>query len=162
LGDFLSIHLLKEVGCPQWVINHSKKVAEKALEMSKNFKVDKELIKEAALLHDIGRCKTNSIQHGIIGARILKEKGYPKQIIKIVERHVGAGIPKEEAILLGLPPKDYIPVTLEEKIVAHADNLINGEKEVDISFVLKKWKKRLGEDHPAIERLKKLHRELKL
>lgn len=138
MGDFLSIHLLKEVGCPQWVINHSKKVAEKALEISKNFKVDKELIKEAALLHDIGRCKTNSIQHGIIGARILKEKGYPKQIIKIVERHVGAGIPREEAILLGLPPKDYMPVTLEEKIVAHADNLINGEKEVDISFVLKK------------------------
>jgi len=158
----LSIRLLKEVGCPQWVINHSKKVAEKALEISKNFKVDRKLIKEAALLHDIGRCKTNNIQHGIIGAKILKERGYPKSIIKIVERHIGAGIPKDEAILLGLPPKDYIPVTLEEKIVAHADNLINGEKEVDISFVLKKWEKKLGKNHPAIERLKKLHRELEL
>ncbi|MBC7100852.1 TIGR00295 family protein [Methanothermobacter tenebrarum] len=158
----MSIRLLKEVGCPQWVINHSKKVAEKALEISKNFKVDRKLIKEAALLHDIGRCKTNNIQHGIIGAKILKERGYPKSIIKIVERHIGAGIPKDEAILLGLPPKDYIPVTLEEKIVAHADNLINGEKEVDISFVLKKWEKKLGKNHPAIERLKKLHRELEL
>lgn len=158
----MSIRLLKEVGCPHWVINHSKKVAEKALEISKNFKVDRTLIREAALLHDIGRCKTNSIQHGIIGAKILKERGYPENIIKIVERHIGAGIPKDEAILLGLPPKDYIPITLEEKIVAHADNLINGEEEVDISFVLKKWKSKLGEDHPAIERLKKLHRELKL
>jgi len=156
----LSIHLLKEVGCPQWVIIHSKKVAEKALEISKNFKVDKKLIKEGAILHDIGRCETNSIKHGIIGAKILQEKGYPQEIIRIVERHIGAGIPKNEAILLGLPPKNYIPVTLEEKIVAHADNLINGEKEVDISFVIKKWKKRLGEKHPAIERLKNLHKEL--
>lgn len=158
----MSIRLLKEVGCPQWVINHSKKVAEKALKISKNFKVDKKLVKEAALLHDIGRCKTNSIQHGIIGAKILKEKGYPEKIIKIVERHIGAGIPKDEAILLGLPPKDYMPVTLAEKIVAHADNLINGEREVDISFVLEKWKRKLGENHPAIKRLKKLHRELKV
>ncbi len=156
----MSINLLKEVGCPQWVITHSKKVAEKALEIAKNFEVDEKLIKEAALLHDIGRCRTNNIKHGIIGAKILKERGYPKEVRRIIERHIGAGIPKEEAILLGLPPRDYLPITLEEKIVAHADNLVNGEDEVRISFVLKKWEKKLGKNHPAIKRLKNLHEEL--
>ena len=33
--------------------------------------------------------------------------------------------------------------SLEEKIVAHADNLISGTEEVDVDFVIKKWKSRM-------------------
>ena len=53
-----------------------------------------------------------------------------------------------------------MPITLEEKIVAHADNLVNGTKEVDLNFVIKKWEKLFGKDHPAISRLKKLDQEV--
>ena len=53
-----------------------------------------------------------------------------------------------------------MPLTLEEKIVAHADNLTSGTKEVDLDFVIKKWEKRLGKDHPSIERIVKLDSEL--
>ena len=82
------------------------------------------------------------------------------EIIKITTRHIGAGIPSKEAEVLGLPPGDYMPNTLEEKIVAHADNLINGTLEVDLDFVIKKWEKKFGKESSAIIRLKNLHNEL--
>ena len=81
----------------------------KALVISKKFPVNTFLVKNGALLHDIGRVKTHGIEHAVIGARILKDLGYSKEIVNIVERHIGAGIPIKEAKSLGLPPKDYLP-----------------------------------------------------
>lgn len=87
--------LYKEVNLPENVIEHCKVVAERALELSTRFNnVDRELVLSGALLHDIGRSKTHGIDHGIVGAKILRKKGYPEEIIRIVERHIGAGIPK--------------------------------------------------------------------
>ena len=155
------IKLLKEEGCPQWVIDHSIAVCKKAKEISKNFDVDEQLIEEASLLHDIGKSKTNSIEHGIIGANLAIKHGFSKKIANVIERHIGSGIDKEEAIKLGLPEKSYIPETIEEKIVSHADNLINGSDEVDIDFVVKKWKKyKIDNIEESIKRLKQVHKEL--
>ncbi len=152
------------MNCPKWVIPHSQAVNLKSISLSENlskeFDIDKELVKKGALLHDIGRCMTDGIYHAVLGAEILKSEGYPLEVSKIVERHIGAGIPKKEAIKMGLPPKDFIPHTLEEKIVAHADNLLHGDQEVDIDFVIKKWSSRMGKEHPSIERLIKLHKEI--
>ena len=119
---------------------------------------DLDLVEAGAILHDVGRSKTQGIYHAIAGAEILKEHGFSPELVKIIERHIGAGIPKDEAILLGLPPKDYLPISLEEKIIAHADNLIHGTEEVSIDFVLQKWRKSMGEDHPSLRRLVELHR----
>ena len=81
-------------------------------------------------------------------------------MLNIIERHIGAGITKDEAKILGLPEKSYVPQTLEEKIVAHADNLISGTKEVDIDFVIKKWKKITPDSEDNIQRLIELDNEL--
>jgi uncharacterized protein len=156
----LTVEILKRLNCPNHLINHSKAVCKKALKLSSNFDVDIELVKTGALLHDIGRSKTNGIDHAVVGAEILKNMGFPDSVANIALRHIGAGIPKEEAIQLGLPPKDYIPITLEEKIVAHADNLTHWDKEVDLDFVIKKWKERLGENHASINRIIELHHEI--
>ena len=158
----MTVEILKRLNCPTHLINHSKAVCKKALKLSSNFDVDVdiELVKTGALLHDIGRSKTNGIDHAVVGAEILKNMGFPDSVANIALRHIGAGIPKEEAIQLGLPPKDYIPLTLEEKIVAHADNLTHWDKEVDLDFVIKKWKERLGENHPSINRIIELHQEI--
>lgn len=157
------IKLLEELGCPDWVIEHSKGVSRKACEIASNFKdVDMGLVRVGGLLHDIGRSQTNSIEHAVIGARILKEKGYSQNIIDIVERHIGTGLSEDDAKTLGLPIKSYIPETLEEKIVSHADNLFNGADEVDVDFTIEKWKWKLGENHPSIERIKEIHEELVL
>jgi uncharacterized protein len=156
----LSIRVLKQAGCPKWVIKHSQEVAKRALQISENFDVDSDLVLNGALLHDIGRCKVNGIEHAVIGAKMLFEMGFSDSLVKIVERHIGAGIPLNEAVQMGLPPKDYLPTTLEEKIVAHADNLLDGSRAVEIDFVIKKWESSMGPNHPAINRLKDLHREL--
>ncbi|HMK53973.1 MAG TPA: TIGR00295 family protein [Methanobacteriaceae archaeon] len=156
------LKVYKELKCPEEVIKHSKVVRKRAVELASKFpnQVDTELIETGALLHDVGRCSSNNIQHAIIGAQILKNEGFSPEVVKIVERHIGAGISPEEALTLGLPPKDYTPQTLEEKIVAHADNLVHGDLKVGLYFVLNKWKKRLGPDHPSLEKLKRLHHEV--
>ncbi|MCJ2534409.1 MAG: HD domain-containing protein, partial [Candidatus Thermoplasmatota archaeon] len=98
------------------------------------------------------------IRHLVEGARIAKELGLPDSIIRIIERHIGAGLPAEDARKLGLPEKNYMPETLEEKIVCHSDNLIDdGEKqhiENEVEKVLAK-----GLDDYA-RRLVALHKEL--
>jgi len=155
------IKLLKEEGCSNWVIEHSLAVCNKAKEISKNFDVDQKLIEEAALLHDIGRSKTDDIDHGIVGAKLVIKKGFSNEVGCIIEKHVGSGISKEEAVKLGLPEKNYIPSTIEEKIVSHADNLIHGIEEVDIDFVVNKWKNhQINTLEESIDRLKKVHDEL--
>ena len=115
---------LKRVGCPEHVIEHCKAVCRLAEEMAERCEedVDLDLVRTGALLHDIGRARTHGIDHAVVGANIASELGYPEEVVRIIERHIGAGIPKEEAEKLGLPPKDYVPEALEEKVEAHAGN----------------------------------------
>jgi len=160
-----ALKILREVGCPNNVIEHCKAVAELAKRIAKrclenDVNVDVQLIYVGALLHDIGRSKTHSVHHAIVGAEIAKSLGLPKSIISIIERHVGGGISADEAAKLGWPKKDYIPQSLEEKIVAYADKLIDGAHVVPLEETLRKFKMKLGEKHPAIERIKRLHNEI--
>lgn len=139
----MELKILKQEETPENVIEHSKAVYKKAMVIAANFKnADKDLIKKGALLHDIGRSKTHGISHAVEGAKIVKQYGYPEEVQNIVERHIGAGITEEESVKLGLPKKSYIPQTIEEKIVAHADNLLSGTKDVDIDFDIAKWKEK--------------------
>ncbi len=157
----MEIELLKKENTPENVIDHCKAVYKKAMEIAANFDdVDEDLIRKGALLHDIGRSKTHGITHAIAGVEIAREYGYSQDVLNIIERHIGAGITEEEAVKLGLPEKSYIPQTLEEKIVAHADNLISGSREVDIDFVIEKWKRSIEDSDDNIERLIKLDNEL--
>ncbi|ADC70074.1 metal dependent phosphohydrolase [Methanocaldococcus sp. FS406-22] len=159
-----ALSILKNL-CPENVVEHCIAVSEYAYELALAIKnnghnVDIELVRLGGLLHDIGRSKTHGIDHGVVGAEILRELGFDEKLALIAERHIGAGITKEEAIELGLPPKDYLPITLEEKIVAHADNLIFGTKRVEINEVIKKFEKRLGRNHPSIKRIILLNDEI--
>mgnify|MGYP001193075479 CR=1 FL=1 len=159
---------LNDSNCPLNVVAHSKAVSKKAVNIAKNYAdktsitVDMEQVRFGALLHDIGRSKTHSIEHAVVGAEILSNLNFPESYVNITLKHIGAGIPHDEAEKLGLPPGDYIPTTIEEKIVAHADNLISGTTEVDLIFVLNKCENKFGKDHPALKRMKKLHEELLL
>lgn len=157
----MEIELLEKEKTPKNVIEHSEAVLKKAMEIAANFdNVDEDLIRKGALLHDIGRSKTHGITHAIEGVRIAERYGYDRDVLNIIERHIGAGITMEEAEKLGLPKKSYLPETLEEKIVAHADNLVSGSEEVDIDFVIEKWKRRIVDSEDNIERLIKLDEEL--
>ena len=157
----MELKILKQEETPENVIEHSKAVYKKAKVIAANFKnADKDLIKKGALLHDIGRSKTHGISHAVEGAKIVKQYGYPEEVQNIVERHIGAGITEEESVKLGLPKKSYIPQTIEEKIVAHADNLLSGTKDVDIDFDIAKWKRKIDKPEENIKRLIELDNEL--
>jgi len=160
-----AIKILRESGCSPNVIRHCMAVAEIAVKIAlkcreRGIPVDLELIRIGALLHDLGRSKTHSVHHPIVGAKIAEELGLPEAVIRIIKRHIGGGLTAEEAAELGWPVENYLPETLEEKIVTYADKLIDGDKVVPIEKTIEEFKRKLGEDHPSIKRIMNLHREI--
>ena len=92
-----ALKFLREAGCSRNVIRHCKAVAELAVEIAeacreKGLAVDVKLVEVGALLHDIGRAKTHTVHHAIVGAKIAKSLGLPEPVISIIKRHVGGGI----------------------------------------------------------------------
>lgn len=159
-----ALQLLKKSGCSQQVIQHCRVVATLATEIAeicqkKGHNVDIELVQIGALLHDIGRAKTHSVDHAVVGAKIAESFGLPDSVVLIIERHVGGGVDREEAKKLGWPPKSYIPQTLEQKIVAYADKRIEGSRSIPIERTIERLSEELGGNHPSVERLRKLHEE---
>lgn len=152
------IALLREHGCNDDVIRHCLAVAELAVKMARRCEADVQLVEVGALLHDLGRCESHGIDHAVRGAKLAKSEKLPDEVVKIIERHIGAGIVRSEAKGLGLPAKDYVPETLEEKIVSHADNLIAGTQRTTVKQAVG-WLVRQGLHEPALKVLK-LHEEL--
>lgn len=160
-----ALKLLSESGCSKRVIAHCQAVSNLALKFANSckeqgLKVDVGLVEVGALLHDIGRSKSHNVNHGIIGVEIARSLNLPQSIISIIEHHIGGGITADEAEELGWPVKNYFPTTLEEKIVSYADKLIEGLKVVPFKKTLHSLSLELGEHHPAIARIKRLHEEL--
>ncbi|WP_290623793.1 MULTISPECIES: TIGR00295 family protein [unclassified Archaeoglobus] len=129
------LELWDKYGLDEAVRRHCITVAKIALEIAEQIKrnghnVDTNAVLKGALLHDIGRATTHDpFQHFIESAKILRREGVDERIVRIAERHFSAGLSAEEAEKLGLEPKDYIPQTLEEKIVSFADNLAMSDRQ---------------------------------
>ena len=92
-----ALKLLHESQCSVKVIKHCKAVAKLALEIAeacreKGLNVDLQLVEIGALLHDVGRSKTHTVNHAVVGAEIAKSAGLPEPVISIIKRHVGGGI----------------------------------------------------------------------
>ena len=124
----------------------------------RGFKIDFALVEAGALLHDIGRSKTHSVHHAVVGAEIAESAGLPDSVVAIIKRHVGGGITASEAEELGWPEDVYVPITLEEKVVAYADKLIEKGKRAPIDITIEKLE---SERKPeAAERVRKLYDEM--
>lgn len=153
------IQILKEEGCTKRVIIHCATVRAVAEQIITRIpEADPDLVAAGALLHDVGRSQTHGIMHAVIGAQIATSRGLPPEIVEIIRRHTGAGIDPEDAAEMGLPPGDYIPRTLEEKIVAHADNLVHDNTVVTVSHSVDKLERKGA--HRGAVRVAELHREL--
>jgi uncharacterized protein (TIGR00295 family) len=122
--------------------------------------VDLKLVEAGALLHDIGRSRTNAVDHGVVGGQIAESEGLPEPVVKIIKRHVGGGITAEEAARFGWPQDVYVPLNLEEKIVSYADKLLANSKRtrVPIEVEIKRLQAKGHKD--AAERVRRLHEEI--
>ena len=161
-----AIKLLKQTGCSPRVIQHCKTVAKLAVKIAKilqkkGYEVDIELVEIGALLHYIGRSKTHSVNHAFVGGRIAEDLSLPESVVRIVERHVGAGIPADEAEELGWPKRSFMPQTLEERIVTYADKLIEGTHRGSMEQAIESFSRKMGKNHPSIGRLKALDEEFR-
>jgi len=160
-----ALNLLVKAGCSPKVVEHCKRVSAFAVKIAnasqrKQPNVDIKLVEISALLHDIGRSKTHSVDHALEGGEIARAFNLPDSVVLIIERHAGGGIPKEEAKKLGWPVRDYLPKTLEEKIVCYADKRVEGLQVVPFEKTVKAYAVDLGGNHPAIRRIWELHREI--
>ncbi|MGB9841189.1 MAG: HDIG domain-containing metalloprotein [Candidatus Bathyarchaeales archaeon] len=158
-----ALQILREYNCSAEVIEHCEAVSKLALKTactlkSKGFNVDLALVEVGALLHDIGRSITHSVHHAVIGADLAKKANLPDQVISIIKRHVGGGITANEAEALGWPKDIYVPVTLEEKIVAYADKLIERADIAPIEVTIEKLRRE--KKYEAAERVRKLYEEV--
>ncbi len=162
LDNSAELEILRNAGCSGDVIEHCLAVCRLATSIADelNIHTDRNLLMRGALLHDIGRSKTHGVAHVTEGVRMAKELKLGREIERIIERHIGAGVTAKEAAVLGLPAKDHIPETPEEKIIAYADNLTRGKKIVSFEESLRMFKEKLGADSPAIDRMILLHKEL--
>ena len=122
------------------LINQSQSVARKALQIVSShpeLHLDAQFVEEAAMLHDLGIFRTDApgiqcfgsepyICHGRLGAEILRKEGYERHA-RVCERHTGAGITCKEIIAQGLPlpHQDFLPETMEEKVICYADKFFS-------------------------------------
>lgn len=125
------------------LMQHSLDVAHRALQIADahpELRAKSEFVYEAAMLHDIGIFRTNApgiccygaspyICHGFLGAELLRAEGLPRHA-RVAERHTGAGITHQEiaAQNIPIPLGDYLPETIEEKIVCYADKFYSKSK----------------------------------
>ena len=121
------------------VWNHCNIVAEIALQfvdklIAEGMEVNKDLVISGALIHDVGvyDCYDENLNkhkvekyicHGTLGMQYVLDEGYDNKLARFCGYHTGVGITEEDIEKANLPLKNqnYIPVTLEEEIVAYAD-----------------------------------------
>lgn len=155
--------LLERAGCAPAILEHTVAVERVAQPIAKaldrnGHHVDLALVRAGALLHDVGRSLTHGLDHANVGAGLLRSWGLPETLCLVVERHTGGGIDEEEARTLGLPPKDYTPRSIEEKIVCQADNLVDGAKRQKVQEELAHL--RASGLERVATKIEALHREL--
>jgi putative nucleotidyltransferase with HDIG domain len=76
--------LLEKYHADSRVIQHVSAVHDYAMEIAANVDCDRELVEAGSLLHDIGRCRSHNMDHGIIGADILRDEHVDERVVRIV------------------------------------------------------------------------------
>jgi len=158
------VSILEREGADPKLIEHCRAVASLAdrvaQKISVKLKINSPAILAGALLHDLGRTKTQGAEHGVIGAKIARSYGVDDSVCRIIERHVGPGFTDSDAVVLGLPlGKIYLPTTIEEKIVCYSDKLAYPGGTATRKEALESYEAEFGKGAP-LERLRLLLEEI--
>lgn len=152
------LEILKEEGCSDKVIRHCCFVNTVATFIAKSCNGDIELVNAGSWLHDVGRSRTHGVKHVSEGVAIARARNLPEPLVNVISCHIAAGFTNEEARALGLPEGNYMPQSLEEKIVCHADNLVGDDKIMSSEDALDDLLVRGY--HVTAQRMKEMHEEL--
>ena len=154
------------------LMTHSEMVARKALAVADaaRLDIDRGFVYDAAMLHDIGifRCDAPGIhchgsepyiRHGVIGAALMRQEGF-EAYARVCERHTGAGLTAKEIAETGmpLPPMDFLPETLEEKLICYADKFFSKSGDPLEEKPLERVRKSMSKFGPdSLARFESLH-----
>ena len=149
------------------LLKHSRQVADKALavcERHPDLHLDRQLVYEGAMLHDVGIFLTDApgifchgsepyLLHGRLGAELMRKEGR-EDLARICERHTGTGLTAEDIRRQGLPLplEDFRPETEAEKVICYADKFFlksHPDAEKTAAQVVKSLAK-FGPESPAI------------
>jgi uncharacterized protein len=138
--DILAAHCGKDSKTFRILVDHGQQVVHKALRAAERVRhplPDLEFIASAGMLHDIGIVRTDSrslgclgrypyIMHGVLGRALLEATGFPRHAM-VCERHIGVGISADDVRRqhLPLPPRDMLPVSIEEQLICYADKFFS-------------------------------------
>lgn len=154
-------------------MKHCRQVADLALQIAedKHLPLDPAEIEAAAMLHDIGICLTDApgidchgtepyLRHGLLGGQLLRSEGVPEIYARVAMRHTGAGLTADDIGRFGLPlpPGDYMPETLLEKLICYADKFYSKSGDMQRKSLdrVRQSMEKFGGDTPA--RFEALHR----
>jgi uncharacterized protein (TIGR00295 family) len=157
-NEKICLEILTQEGCSDKVVRHVCVVNVVAMTIAKACNADLELVNAGSLLHDVGRSRTHGVKHVSEGVAIAASRKLPDELVRIISTHVAAGFTNEEAAAIGLPPGDYMPKTLEEKIVCHSDNLVGDNNIMTLEEAIEDLEVR-GYQTTA-SRMKVMHEEL--
>jgi len=152
-----SIDLLAEYGKGTAWTKHCLAVADSASRLGhvlkSRYSIDQHYLWSAALLHDIGRCVTHDpVMHGVEGYNLLLKLGHEAEAF-VCASHILFGLEAAEAMQFGLPAHDFIPRTIEERIVTLVDLMIEGDQPTTLDRRFSSLRKRYVENGFLMDRL---------
>lgn len=152
-----SMRLLAEYGKRAAWVKHCIAVADLASRLGyaleSRYAIDWHYLCSAALLHDIGRCVTHDpIMHGVEGHNLLMKLGHEEEAF-VCASHILFGLDSLEAAQFGLPAHDFIPRTIEERLVPLVDFMIEGDQPTTLDHRFSSLRKRNAENAFFMDRL---------
>ena len=117
--------------------------------------IDHDFLWAAALLHDIGRCITHDpIGHGVEGYKLLMSLGHEREAYACAS-HILFGLEASEAVQFGLPARDFIPRTIEERLVTLVDLLLENDVPTTLDRRFSSLRERNAENGFFLSRLER-------
>ncbi|MGB9681550.1 MAG: HDIG domain-containing metalloprotein [bacterium] len=136
-----AVSLLSEYVKGENLIKHMLATEAIMRSLARRFGQDEEMWGIAGLLHDIDYelCNENAEKHGVLGAEILKEKGYPSEIVDAVRAHKKGVEVDDNLMHIALCAADAVNGLIT------ASALIKPEKSlsaIDTKFIMKRFREK--------------------
>ncbi|NMD41983.1 MAG: HDIG domain-containing protein [Firmicutes bacterium] len=158
-----ALNLVKQEVKTKNLIKHMLAVEAVMRRLAEELEQDEDLWALAGLLHDLDYDKTvdHPEQHGLLGARILEEKGLPAELIQAVKAHNEAlGLERVTLLDKALYAADPVTGLLVAAALIHPQKKLGA---VDLDFVINRFREKSfarGADRGQIERCSELNLSL--